>query len=191
MASLLLAGLGNPTDKYKHTRHNIGFEVLDSLALKLGIEFQFSAAYNAAIAKSPSQEVFLLKPQTFMNASGEAIAPIMRFYKLETLLVIHDDLDLPLGCVRFKRGGGSGGHNGLKSIDTHYGNDYYRLRFGISRDEKIPVINYVLQDFKPSELSLKDQTITHATKALEFFINNRDFLSLQNRFTQNIKNEGL
>ncbi|PAF45108.1 aminoacyl-tRNA hydrolase [Helicobacter sp. 11S02596-1] len=189
MASLLIAGLGNPGAKYQHTRHNIGFDILDSLASNLGICFDFSVKFNAQIAKFPSKNVFLCKPQTFMNLSGESIASLMGFYKIEMLFVAHDDLDLPLGCVRFKKGGSSGGHNGLKSIDSLYGSDYYRLRFGIGRDEKIPVVDYVLQAFAPAESEVKSHTLKHATEALEFFIQNNDFSSLQGRFSKNIKPE--
>lgn len=187
MSPILIAGLGNPGVKYQHTRHNIGFDILDALAQALGIKFESFPKFDALVAKLPSKEIFLIKPQTFMNLSGVAIAPMMNFYKITTLLVIHDDLDLPLGCIRFKKGGSSGGHNGLKSIDNTFGNDYYRLRFGISRSEKIPVIDYVLQKFTTEESNKLPPLIEHCTKSLEFFVNTQDFLSTQNKFTQNPK----
>lgn len=191
MSPILIAGLGNPGVKYQHTRHNIGFDILDALAQALGIKFESFPKFDALVAKLPSKEIFLIKPQTFMNLSGVAIAPMMNFYKITTLLVIHDDLDLPLGCIRFKKGGSSGGHNGLKSIDNTFGNDYYRLRFGISRSEKIPVIDYVLQKFTTEESNKLPPLIEHCIKSLEFFVNTQDFLSTQNKFTQNLKNENL
>lgn len=191
MSPILIAGLGNPGVKYQHTRHNIGFDILDALAQALGIKFESFPKFDALVAKLPSKEIFLIKPQTFMNLSGVAIAPMMNFYKITTLLVIHDDLDLPLGCIRFKKGGSSGGHNGLKSIDNTFGNDYYRLRFGISRSEKIPVIDYVLQKFTTEESNKLPPLIEHCIKSLEFFVNTQDFLSTQNKFTQNPKNENL
>lgn len=191
MSPILIAGLGNPGVKYQYTRHNIGFDILDSLASALGIKFESSTKFNALVAKLPSKEIYLIKPQTFMNLSGIAIAPMMNFYKITTLLVVHDDLDLPLGCIRFKKGGSSGGHNGLKSIDNTFGNDYYRLRFGISRSEKIPVIDYVLQKFTVEESDKLPPLIEHCIKSLEFFANTQDFLSTQNKFTQNPKNENL
>lgn len=191
MSPILIAGLGNPGVKYQHTRHNIGFDILDALAQALGIKFESFPKFDALVAKLPSKEIFLIKPQTFMNLSGVAIAPMMNFYKITTLLVIHDDLDLPLGCIRFKKGGSSGGHNGLKSIDNTFGNDYYRLRFGISRSEKIPVIDYVLQKFNTEESNKLPPLIEHCIKSLEFFVNTQDFLSTQNKFTQNPKNENL
>lgn len=191
MSPILIAGLGNPGVKYQYTRHNIGFDILDSLASALGIKFESSTKFNALVAKLPSKEIYLIKPQTFMNLSGVAIAPMMNFYKITTLLVVHDDLDLPLGCIRFKKGGSSGGHNGLKSIDNTFGNDYYRLRFGISRSEKIPVIDYVLQKFTVEESDKLPPLIEHCIKSLEFFANTQDFLSTQNKFTQNPKNENL
>lgn len=191
MSPILIAGLGNPGAKYEHTRHNIGFDILDSLASALGIKFESFPKFNALVAKLPSKEIFLIKPQTFMNLSGTAIAPMMNFYKITTLLVAHDDLDLSLGCIRFKKGGSSGGHNGLKSIDSTFGSDYYRLRFGISRSEKIPVIDYVLQKFTTQESDQLPALIEHCVKSLEFFANTQDFLSTQNKFTQNPKNENL
>lgn len=187
MSPILIAGLGNPGVKYQHTRHNIGFDILDALAQALGIKFESFPKFDALVAKLPSKEIFLIKPQTFMNLSGVAISPMMNFYKITTLLVIHDDLDLPLGCIRFKKGGSSGGHNGLKSIDNTFGNDYYRLRFGISRSEKIPVIDYVLQKFTTEESNKLPPLIEHCIKSLEFFVNTQDFLSTQNKFTQNPK----
>lgn len=189
MSPILIAGLGNPGAKYEHTRHNIGFDILDYLAKALGIKFESFPKFNALVAKLPSKEIFLIKPQTFMNLSGVAIAPMMNFYKITTLLVVHDDLDLPLGCIRFKKGGSSGGHNGLKSIDSTFGNDYYRLRFGISRSEKIPVADYVLQKFTAEESGKLPALIEHCIESLEFFANTQDFLSTQNKFTQNPKNE--
>lgn len=191
MSPILIAGLGNPGAKYEHTRHNIGFDVLDCLADALRIKFEPFTKFDAHIARAPSQEIFLIKPQTFMNLSGNAIAPMMNFYKITTLLTIHDDLDIPLGSIRFKKGGSSGGHNGLKSIDNTFGNDYYRLRFGIGRSEKIPVIDYVLQKFTPQEKDKLTALIEHCVKSLEFFIDTQDFIATQNRFTQNPKNESL
>ncbi|MDO7253750.1 aminoacyl-tRNA hydrolase [Helicobacter cappadocius] len=189
MSPILIAGLGNPGSKYEHTRHNIGFDILDSLAHSLGVGFEPFPKFQAFIAKLPSKEIILIKPQTFMNLSGNSIAPVMNFYKISTLLVIHDDLDLQLGCIRFKQGGSSGGHNGLKSIDSSFGNNYYRLRFGISRSEKIPVIDYVLQKFTPQESDKIPSLLEHCVESIKFFIDKKDFLLLQNKFTQNIKNE--
>ncbi|PAF53003.1 aminoacyl-tRNA hydrolase [Helicobacter sp. 13S00482-2] len=191
MSPILIAGLGNPGSKYQHTRHNIGFDILDSLSHCLGIGFEPSAKFNALIAKLPSKELLLIKPQTFMNLSGSSIASIMNFYKIATLLVVHDDLDLAFGSIRFKKGGSSGGHNGLKSIDNLFGNDYYRLRFGISKSEKIPVVDYVLSKFSSNEFEEIPSLLNHCVKSLEFFIDNKNFLLLQNNFTKNIKNETL
>ncbi|PAF43449.1 aminoacyl-tRNA hydrolase [Helicobacter sp. 11S03491-1] len=189
MSSLLIAGLGNPGSKYDHTRHNIGFDILDSLATNLGVSFESQPKLNAQVAKFPTQDTFLIKPQTFMNLSGQAIAPMINFYKIPVLFVVHDELDLPLGCIRFKKGGSSGGHNGLKSIDTAFGNDYYRLRFGIGRDEQKNVIDYVLGKFDLNQSSQISSLILHCMEALKFFIHTRDFSLLQNRFTQNPKNK--
>lgn len=179
MTSLLIAGLGNPGIKYHLTRHNIGFEILDSLAQSLNVKFE-NSRFNAEIVKIPSCNTFLVKPNTFMNLSGEAIVPIMNFYKIDSLLVVHDDLDLEFGCIKFKKAGSNGGHNGLKSIDSLFGNDYYRLRFGIGRD--LNVVDYVLSKF--TDIKTLKELIKHSQEALEFFMTTKDFTKMQNNFTQ-------
>lgn len=187
MPPLFIVGLGNPGVNYEHTRHNIGFDIVDALADNLGVEFSSVQRFDAKIAKVVPSNVFLIKPQTFMNLSGNAVALMTDFYKIEDLLVVHDDLDLSLGCLRFKKGGSSGGHNGLKSIDSKFGNEYYRLRFGIERSEKNRILQYVLERFDSSQIIDIPPLIVHCVKALKHFIENRDFFTLQNRFTLNPK----
>ncbi|WP_104761165.1 aminoacyl-tRNA hydrolase [Helicobacter cetorum] len=175
----LLVGLGNPTLRYANTRHNAGFDILDLLAKDLNLTFTFSKKHNAYICIY--NDFILLKPQTYMNLSGESVLSVKNFYKPQELLVIHDELDLALGVMKFKNSGGNGGHNGLKSIDLLCSNAYYRLRVGISKG--INVTEHVLSKFNENEESLKNAVFKHAKNALKFFIETHDFNATQNRFT--------
>lgn len=154
----MIVGLGNPGADYVDTRHNAGFWLLDLLARERGLSFRFDKRYNADECKfkSDGKDVFLLKPQTFMNRSGQAVAALARYYKIkpEQILVIHDELDLQPGTNRIKQAGGHGGHNGLRDIVNHLGSrEFFRIRVGIGHpgDSK-QVINYVLH--KPSAADL-------------------------------------
>mgnify|MGYP001384677635 CR=1 FL=1 len=147
----LFVGLGNPGEKYRNTRHNIGFMVLDRVRDKAGCaswKNKFQA--QTGEIRLGGAKVFLLKPQTFMNLSGQSVAETMRFYKLSPseVTVFHDDLDLPPGKYRAKTGGGHAGHNGLRSLHQHIGADYHRIRLGIGHpgDKKL-VSHHVLNDF--------------------------------------------
>lgn len=164
----LVAGLGNPGNKYEKTRHNVGFLVIDEIAKNLSTTNINKSNFNADVLKTSSQ--LLVKPTTYMNNSGLAIKAIKDYYKLnlEDLIIIHDDLDLPFGTVKFKIGGGHGGHNGLRSIDSHVGNMYIRVRIGIGKPkEKGDVANYVLSDFSKEELNKLEGIIAHTIKAIE------------------------
>lgn len=146
----LIVGLGNIGERYKLNRHNVGFLAVDYLVDEFNaFKINFSKGDLFKI-----KEFLFLKPSTFMNNSGESVALVKSFYKIENenIIVIHDDIDLKLGALKFKKGGSSGGHNGLKSIDKHIGNDYYRIRIGVGRPEKKEeVVNYVLSDFSKDE----------------------------------------
>lgn len=147
---VLIAGLGNPGEQYKKTRHNIGFRVIDALIDELKPQKQSDKSFQGELYKSA--QILLLKPTTFMNASGESLRSVIDYYKPETVIVIHDDLDLGFGVVKFKYGGGNAGHNGLKSIDRLCGREYYRIRYGIGKPaEKSRIINWVLENFTPKE----------------------------------------
>ena len=162
----LIVGLGNPGEKYAKNRHNIGFMVVDRLIDRLSPIPQSKSSFKGELYKAG--EILLLKPLTFMNLSGESVAAVKNFYKIENehIIFIHDDFDLCLGAVRIKRGGSHGGHNGLKSIDAHIGADYIRVRFGIGRPEhKSQVISYVLSDFTPKELECIGPRIETAAEA--------------------------
>jgi len=164
----LVAGLGNPTDKYKLTRHNIGFMVIDEITKNLTTSNINNPTFKADVKKSFN--TIYVKPQTFMNLSGESISPIAQYYNIpnENIIIIHDDLDLNFGAVKFKLGGGHGGHNGLKSIDSHIGKDYIRVRIGIGKPtNKCDVANYVLNNFTKEELNQLNDIISHTIKAIE------------------------
>ncbi|TWF54561.1 aminoacyl-tRNA hydrolase [Neorhizobium alkalisoli] len=152
---LILAGLGNPGSQYAGNRHNIGFMALD--AIQRRPEFSpWSKKFKAEISEGEigGEKVLLVKPQTYMNLSGESVGEAMRFYKLgpENIVAIYDELDLPPGKSRIKTGGGHGGHNGVKSLDAHCGKEYRRLRLGIGHPgSKEQVHNHVLGDFAKSD----------------------------------------
>lgn len=187
---LIIAGLGNPGAKYQNNRHNIGFKILDSISNKFNTTFKLESKFNAEIARLESN-IYLIKPQTFMNNSGVAILSLKQFYKLDSLFAIHDELDLKFGELRFKNGGGNGGHNGLKSIDSKIGNNYFRLRFGIGRSSNplIPVADYVLSDFSEAESKILDELIQTSAQAIEFYLKSNDFIATQNNFTKKLESK--
>jgi PTH1 family peptidyl-tRNA hydrolase len=169
----LIAGLGNPGKKYAYTRHNIGFLVIDEIAKNQNTSNINNTNFKAEVLKYSN--TLLVKPQTFMNLSGESIINIADYYNIvnENIIVIHDDLDLPFGAVKFKIGGGHGGHNGLKSIDANIDKDYIRVRIGIGKpSDKKDVANYVLNDFSKDELNQLKDIITHVISAIEEIQNN-------------------
>ena len=151
----LLVGLGNPGARYARNRHNVGFMAVEAIARRLGVS-GFRSRFKGELAEAPigGERVLLLKPQTYMNASGEAVGDAARFFKilLEDVIAIHDEIDLRPGKLRVKRGGGSAGHNGLRSIDALLGPDYWRVRIGVGHPGiKELVQPYVLQNFTEDE----------------------------------------
>ncbi|TLD87586.1 aminoacyl-tRNA hydrolase [Helicobacter sp. MIT 05-5294] len=160
----LIVGLGNPGQKYQNNRHNIGFRVLDSLIYSFNAIKQSDKNFQGEVYKA--NQLLFLKPQTFMNLSGQSVQSVKNFYKITDFAVVHDELDLPFGAVKFKFGGGSGGHNGLKSIDSLCGNEYYRIRYGIGKpSNKEQVIHWVLNDFSKEEEMENPKLIAHCAKA--------------------------
>jgi peptidyl-tRNA hydrolase, PTH1 family len=154
----VICGLGNPGNHYKYTRHNIGFLALDYIADKEDFEFEQDKNFNSLIFKKKylSLDILFIKPKTYMNLSGDSILSLFSFYKLkpEDLIVIHDDVDIPFGLVRVKVGGGTAGHNGLKSIVSKIGNNFLRIRLGIDRPPPLfDTADYVLQKFTAEEVS--------------------------------------
>ncbi len=164
----LVVGLGNPGTKYSLNRHNVGFMVADALVRDLNCDKINKKSFLGELFRC--SDTLVLKPLTYMNLSGKSVAAVKNFYKIpnEKIVVVHDDLDLPFGAVKFKKGGGNGGHNGLKSVDEHIGNDYIRLRVGIGRPQrKEEVVKYVLSDFTPEEIRKLNELIEHITAALK------------------------
>ncbi|MFT5835127.1 MAG: PTH1 family peptidyl-tRNA hydrolase [Sulfurimonas sp.] len=168
---MLIVGLGNPGPAYAKNRHNIGFMVIDELIRRKNAQKLSSSSFNGELFKFSNH--FLLKPLTYMNLSGNSILAVKKFYKIDDVVVIHDDLDLPFGTLRFKFAGGHGGHNGLKSADQMISRDYARVRLGIGKPEhKGEVASYVLGDFSSAESEHIDKCITHACEALESLLEN-------------------
>ncbi|HUS94802.1 MAG TPA: aminoacyl-tRNA hydrolase [Patescibacteria group bacterium] len=171
----LVAGLGNPGRRYRRNRHNIGFMVIDRLAETAGIQLR-RVQSNAIIGDGflTQQSLILAKPQTYMNKSGTAIASLTRYYRipLGNLLVIYDEIDLPFGMLRFREQGGSGGHNGMKSIIDQIGQEFPRLRLGVDRPPGyMEPADYVLQNFSDGEASIVDEMINQAVAAIQVFLN--------------------
>ena len=171
----LIVGLGNPGNKYQHTRHNVGWEVLEELVLRYelgsGRTEKRALTWNGQIA---GQRVKLVKPMTFMNRSGEAIRPLLDYYQLsiDDLLVIHDDLDTPFGIIKLRKSGGHGGQNGLRSVIQHVSSkDFARLRFGIGRPPgKMQAVDYVLQPFKGDDDELAEELTRRSADAVETWL---------------------
>ncbi len=164
-------GLGNPGPDYEATRHNAGFWWIDALARELKVSLVPERSYYGLAGRTSvnGQSVWLLQPQTFMNLSGKSVASLARFFKIqpEEILVVHDELDLPPGQVKLKRGGSHAGHNGLRDIHAQLGSpDYWRLRIGIGHPgEKSEVANWVLKKPAPDQRTLIEDSIAHSLKA--------------------------
>jgi PTH1 family peptidyl-tRNA hydrolase len=176
-----IVGLGNPGSEYQETRHNIGFSCLDYLADKFSVgsgvvwQRKFDGLYSSINLNG--DKIHLLKPQTYMNLSGRSVLAMQSFYKLslDDLIVIYDDIDMELAKVRFKFAGGSGGHNGIKSIDSSVGQNYHRLKIGIGRPEfKGDVSNYVLQKFTGQERAVIDCIYNKISQNLDLLVE-KDF----------------
>ncbi len=187
----IIVGLGNPGPKYENTRHNVGFMVVDALAKEFGLEWKFNKKFNSEIAQTP--HTLLAKPQTFMNNSGEAVAKILKYFKLplsplykrdiskpplhkggweDFLTVIHDDLDLPVGSYKIKADSGAAGHNGVQSIIARLGTKKFRrVKIGVETQEgrfarKIPGEKFVLQKFKKEELEIVKKLLPEIIKTI-------------------------
>jgi len=177
----LIIGLGNPGEKYSNTRHNFGFNVIDKLVDELKLDDKLSnKKYQLWIWRTESEKIILLQPLTYMNNSGEAVVELMHFYKInpDEILAIHDDLDLPLGSIRLRVGGSSGGHNGVESIIQHIGtDDFKRVRLGINRPPtNIPAEDYVLQPFPESDQGVVDEVIDQTAQiVVELVTAKREF----------------
>jgi len=166
----LIVGLGNPGRQYEDTRHNVGFMLLDRLALGAGVAFSSAPKWQSHLAKLPDDGTLLVKPQTFMNLSGRAIQQILSFHKwsVDQMLVIYDDVALPLGTLRFREKGSAGGHNGIKSILQHLGTDVFpRLKIGIGSSDPGEMVGHVLGKFSPDERPILENTLATAYQAVQ------------------------
>ncbi len=172
----LIVGLGNPGSRYRNTRHNAGYWFVDALAQQEGTSFKAQGRLHGALCefRLADQRLRLLKPDSFMNNSGQAVAAVAHFYRYppEQILVVHDDIDLPPGALRLKQGGGHGGHNGLRDIIDRLGSrDFQRLRIGVGhpghRDE---VVSYVLRATPADEQALIDEALAEALSCAPRFL---------------------
>jgi peptidyl-tRNA hydrolase, PTH1 family len=171
----LIVGLGNPGAKYKNTRHNVGFQILQSLADKKGVSFKHSSQLVGEMAQATfrDKKVFLLQPSTYMNLSGEAVRRSVDYYKipLDHLIVVCDDVALPLGTMRMRTKGSSGGHNGLESIEAHLNTEFYaRLRIGVGGPGNQVLSDYVLGRFSEEEAKAIGEIEVKAVEVLELWI---------------------
>ncbi len=182
----LIVGLGNPGKQYEQTRHNIGFEVIDALSDRLQIpldQAKFKGIYGYRVING--EKVFLLKPLTYMNLSGESVIALMNYYDIdeEELIIIYDDLDLPAGKIRLRQKGSAGGHNGIKSIISHLGtNEFNRIRVGINRPSNgMPIVDYVLGRFSKEETEMVKIAVEKSAEACEEWIG-QPFLHVMNTY---------
>ena len=162
----MVVGLGNPGPTYAKTRHNVGFMVIDRLAERWHVSFEASPSVRAGSAHVGGQRVTLVQPQTFMNRSGAALASLDPA-PTDTLVAVYDDLDLPVGRLRVRAGGGSGGHRGVLSLTEHFGPDFFRIRIGIGRPVDQAVADYVLAPPSAAEHAALAPTLERAADAVE------------------------
>lgn len=182
----LIVGLGNPGKKYENTRHNTGFAVIDRTLAKLNAELdknKFNADYT--MINRNGEKIYILKPLTYMNLSGEAVVPFMKYFGIEPedLVVVHDDLDLPVGKIRLRQSGSCGGQNGMRNIIDLLGDsNIKRIRVGIGKDPLIPVVDYVLGKTKKEDLEVYNQALDKASDALIYWLDHDDFSKVMSNF---------
>ncbi len=171
----LIVGLGNPGSKYENTRHNVGFMFIDYMAKAYNVSFSRKNNYEFAEINIRGEKVILVKPQTFMNLSGEAVISLVKFYKLsnEDIIVIYDDLDMQFGKMRIKEKSSSGGHNGIKSLIAHLHTEHFmRIKVGINNEFKKDVKSFVLSKFSKQEMTEFDHLFSNITRGCEQFVIN-------------------
>jgi len=162
---LIVIGLGNPGEKYSNTRHNVGFMVLD----RLSNSWKNGPNYLYSDINISGEKIKLIKPMTYMNLSGE----VFKYLPHDDIIVVYDDLDLPLGKIRIRKNGSAGGHNGIKSIISFIGQDFPRIRVGIGpKPENIDAADYVLSNFTKEEFEVLDKIINLCTEAIEYIVEN-------------------
>ena len=165
----LIVGLGNPEEDYSNTRHNMGFNTINKIAKEYDIEVnkkKFKGLYGTGMIEG--EKVILLKPQTFMNLSGESVKEVVDFYKIENddIIVIYDDMDVELGTIKIRKKGGPGSHNGMKSVVQYLGTDFARIRVGIGKPEDNDFIRYVIGPIPKEEKEIFDKSTTTAKEAV-------------------------
>ncbi|WP_066159775.1 aminoacyl-tRNA hydrolase [Halalkalibacter krulwichiae] len=182
----LIVGLGNPGQKYAGTRHNVGFDCIDYCAEHMNIQLnqsKFKGVYGQGVVNG--EKIYLLKPLTYMNLSGESVRPFMDYYKidLKDLVIIYDDMDLPVGKIRLRQKGSAGGHNGIKSLIQHLGTaEFNRIRIGVDRPQNgESIVNYVLGKYRPEEVEPVQDSIIQSAKAVEAWTS-KTFLEVMNNF---------
>ena len=188
----LIVGLGNPGGKYQYTRHNIGYMAIDNI-VSAQQDYKIKKKFNSIIYETiiDKNRIILIKPETYMNNSGDAVSQIANFYKIDSknILVLHDELDIPFGKIRIKSGGGNAGHNGLKSISKKIDNNYTRVRLGIGHPgNKERVNGHVMGNFTGSEIEKLNQILNYLTNNIyeilnkkESFIINFELVEVQNQ----------
>lgn len=185
----MIVGLGNPGSKYHETRHNVGFMLVDKIAKSVNETFTEDKVFKAEIATTriKGEKVFLVKPTTFMNKSGEAVHALLTYFGLsiEDLIVVYDDLDMEVGKVRFRSKGSAGGHNGIKSIIAHiHSQEFNRIKIGIGRPQGgIPVHHHVLTKFENDDYISILNALDRVDNAVNFFIEEDDFLKTTQKFS--------
>jgi PTH1 family peptidyl-tRNA hydrolase len=176
---ILIVGLGNPGKNYSDTRHNVGFMALDQVASKYSLTWETKAKFKAEVALGSINDysIVLCKPQTYMNLSGQSVQLLAQFYKIKptNIIVIHDDIDLHFAKIKCKLAGGNAGHNGLKSIDSIIGREYYRVRFGVGRpkeeDHHLDIGTFVLQNFSHEETKILQELLPDVAKKIPLLFN--------------------
>ena len=188
----IIVGLGNPTREYENTRHNIGFAIIDKIAKSHSIDV-LEKKHKALIGKGMinGNKVILVKPQTYMNLSGESVRSLVDYYKIEEeeeLVVIYDDISLDVGQLRIRKKGSAGGHNGIKNIISHLGHDVFpRIKVGIgNKPKEYDLADYVLERFRKDELTVMDGAAENAQKAIEEIISG-EIDGAMNRFNKKVK----
>jgi len=186
----MIVGLGNPGDKYKETKHNMGFMAVDLLAKELDTTFKMEQTFIAEVAETfvNGEKIFLVKPQTFMNESGRSVNPLLTYYNVDPadLSVIFDDMDSPVGRLRLRQKGKSGGHNGIKSILTHVGTEHFNhVKIGIGRPKNgMKVVNHVLTKFDSEDADAAQQGIFKAVDAMKTYLDSNDFMKAMNAYNE-------
>lgn len=181
----LIVGLGNPGKEYENTRHNSGYMAISQIADKFNAVFKLETKLEGEVASffMGTEKVILLKPVTYMNLSGDSVSKVLNFYKIDVsdMIIIYDDLSLSIGKIRLRQKGSAGGHNGIKNIIAHIGDEFKRIKIGISKAPN-DVKDYVLGNFSKSEMEMMNSSFKEIIDISEAFIQNESFDNLMNKY---------